>query len=281
MPSRRGTKKYQSVRRVVSAFRGVDLADIRQIAQSKDPDFIRAKLNKPNLSDASALAQARLANQYINLVMAPTSSEVKHAKRMGYALDSRDPTHNANVLGNLKPRRKPTKKAPAQSPKPAKVPAPEIEEELEFEYEEGPEEEEWEFEETEGEAPETGVYDTSGMHPRLMEDWELVFDIKPSSRYPAEQMKEIQAVAERLVRRYRRIGMKQYRLFVKIFYDDGSEPEWISTPVTPTYDLQPIRELDIYLVPLPPPYPPGGLYYPKQHGQTREIERVEGRLVLR
>jgi hypothetical protein len=73
-------KQKSSIKRVISQFKGVDIANIARIQSENDANVIRTILNKPNLSDSTVKGYQRLANQYIKLFSTPKKNEVKLVK---------------------------------------------------------------------------------------------------------------------------------------------------------------------------------------------------------
>jgi hypothetical protein len=94
-----------STLRVFSQYENIPLSQILLIQdhlKNKNPDGIRTILKKPNLSDTSALAQARLANQYIKLLQKPSSSEIKNISKKYNVVLSNNYNQNLRLAGNYK-----------------------------------------------------------------------------------------------------------------------------------------------------------------------------------
>jgi len=102
-------KSEKTRQRLTSQFAGVDSAtlSILQSAYSnKDVNLIRKVLNKPKLKDSSALAQARLASQYVRMVSTPTKSDIRFIKKK-YSIDlTSNPIDNVNKMEKIKKKKK-------------------------------------------------------------------------------------------------------------------------------------------------------------------------------
>ena len=204
----RGQQSASSVNRVISFGRGKPLSVIQRAAQNRNnPQAVRQALGKPHLSDASAKAQGRLAQQYLDMLRNPTSSQIQHAAKKGITLNPNDFRGNAVQLGNRPPQRTVTPPGVPAVPKRAQRVHP--------------------------------------PHGAWKEEWVIRPDCKKKD--PVKQLKEIQRSADALVRRARLLrNRKIYRLVVEMYFDDGSV-DWMSTPTTPTSDLQPIWDLNRWI----------------------------------
>ena len=181
----------------------MDWPTIQRVAANRNnPAAVRQLLGKPHLSDASAKAQGRLAQQYVNLVQNPTPAQVARARQKGVTLQPGSPAHNRRALGNTQPVVKPP---PAVRP-----PAQPTTRSVQM----GP----------------TAPWD---------EYWMI---IPPSGLPPRRQLREIQKRATRMVRQARSRGLHQYRLIIEMLFDDGttdwmSTPVSPTTDVRPVWEL--------------------------------------------
>lgn len=99
----RKNKKIQSIERVLSAFKGIDLGKIAQVQSyyaNKDIQSIKRVLNKQHIQDQSAMALGRLANQYIAMISEPTNREILTVKRKYKVIISNDYYDNLYKLKN-------------------------------------------------------------------------------------------------------------------------------------------------------------------------------------
>lgn len=97
---------------MLSAFENVEIRNIALAQmgyQQKNPDIIRQALNKPNLSDSSALGQGNLANQYIKNIAQPQKLFIKNVESLtkNAVKLTNDYAKNLQLLGN-EGQKKPT-----------------------------------------------------------------------------------------------------------------------------------------------------------------------------
>lgn len=96
-------KKLSSIKRIYSAFKGIDLGKIAQIQSfyaNGNISELKRILNKPNIQDSTAKAYGRLANQYIAIISKPSNQEIKVAKQKYNVTLSQDYYYNLNQMNN-------------------------------------------------------------------------------------------------------------------------------------------------------------------------------------
>lgn len=99
----RKNKKIQSIERVLSAFKGIDIGKIAQVQSyyaNKNYDGIKRVLNKPNIQLSTVKAYGRLANQYVAMISEPTIKEINVVKKKYNTTISNDYYDNLYKLKN-------------------------------------------------------------------------------------------------------------------------------------------------------------------------------------
>jgi len=85
-------------------FHGVPQSDIILLQAYTNPDRIRDLLHKPNISDNTARAYSRLANQYVKYLDAPTPTVIRYVlKKYKRRLVIGDFVTNLLLMGNVEP----------------------------------------------------------------------------------------------------------------------------------------------------------------------------------
>lgn len=104
--TRRKEYSESSIIRIVGQFKGKNETTIHEIQSAyvrKDATRIKELLKKPKITNASALAQARLANQYINYIINKPSFETKRLVAKRYKIYLKDEFKaNLVLLNNVK-----------------------------------------------------------------------------------------------------------------------------------------------------------------------------------
>jgi len=103
-------RKTSGFLRVFQQYHNVDIRTIsliQALEKNKDAKQIKIVLNKPNLSDNTALAYGRLANQYINALNQPNRSAVALAKKKYNVALTQNYKQNLSLMGNYKIKRPP------------------------------------------------------------------------------------------------------------------------------------------------------------------------------
>ena len=97
-------RKISSSKRIITQYKNVPLTDISLIQSAyanKDAQAIKKIFKKPNISDATALAYGRLANQYIALMNQPNKREIAYVKKRYKVLIGSNFQDNLLLMNNL------------------------------------------------------------------------------------------------------------------------------------------------------------------------------------
>lgn len=99
------TEKSSSVRKF-SLYRDIPISTISLVQsyeKNKNAEGIRQALNKPNLSDPTALGYGRLANQYITMLNKPNRFHKSHIRTQFNIVLTDNYRQNLRLSGNEKP----------------------------------------------------------------------------------------------------------------------------------------------------------------------------------
>lgn len=93
----------RSTRRILNQFSTVPIMSVIRVAKmgkGQESD-IRNTLNRPNVSDSTARAYSRLANQYLKILNNPSKTQIKHVQKLKQQKLTMDIRQNANALNNI------------------------------------------------------------------------------------------------------------------------------------------------------------------------------------
>ncbi|MGQ4876229.1 MAG: hypothetical protein ACP6IY_19345 [Promethearchaeia archaeon] len=106
--------KKSSINRIFSQYQNIDIIDITRIQSAyanKDASTIKKIFKKPKISDATALAYGRLANQYIKILNNPSKQTQSFVKKKYNVVIGSNFQDNLLLLGNLQQNYRKKKKS--------------------------------------------------------------------------------------------------------------------------------------------------------------------------